>query len=211
MATSFVTNSQKRCKCYHYPPPFSTPYDSNCTFGSTGISFHTEDLMTSSRFKTINLIHLPAPTTRCLWLNPEDHMISPEMLPSADITAFLVSHRALVHLALRGTDLPNDLPSFPHLRSFEGSFENSAIICGGHPPLGTLSIIFVLTYWSDDSFLPPFDAGPPTDQVHEAGGSVNDLAEQLSPTSLARLVSSFSNLAGLDVCISQPMVCTRRA
>jgi hypothetical protein len=65
-----------------------------------------------------------------VWLNPEDYMISPEMLPSADISAFLASHRAFVHLALRSTDLPNELPSFPHLRSFEGSFENSAIICG---------------------------------------------------------------------------------
>lgn len=117
--------------------PFSMHAD---TFPSQGYS----DLVTA-----INLIHLPLLTSLDLSanLNPfgdEDFDPETDDLPDTDFSTFLASHPNLLHLAqnARGTNLTNGV-ALPSLRSFQGSFQHSKIICSRQPQLEKLVLTFI--------------------------------------------------------------------
>ncbi|KAJ7876512.1 hypothetical protein B0H14DRAFT_2714102 [Mycena olivaceomarginata] len=142
-------------------------------------------------------------------------LVDPDTPPRPNFSAFLALHPTLLHLTLLGTGLPKNLAaSFPYLRSFKGSFDESAIICSCRPPLETLVIGFVHRMGSDDVF-PSLHVVPLTHNLHLTKLKIDavdytdetvKLTDELSPASFAQLVSSFPNLIDVDVCINKPMI-----
>jgi hypothetical protein len=169
-----------------------------------------EDLLAA-----MNLIHLPVLTALVLSVDfypddGEDEDLSPPM----DFSAFLASHPNLVALTLNadGTRLTEDVAFLPHLRSFKGSFEDSEAICDRQRQLDQLVITLVHRHQFE---LPSFSTGPLPSHLSltklqvlavDAVGSVVKMTNELSPASLAQLVSSFPNLTHLDICISGRIV-----
>ncbi|KAJ7674469.1 hypothetical protein B0H14DRAFT_3067516 [Mycena olivaceomarginata] len=187
---------------------------------SLNISF-TEDEFPYQGFHdlvdTINLVHLPVLATLDISVetDPDDFDVPHDILPSADFSSFMASHPTLLRLALRGTQPLKKPSSFPCLRSFDGSFKDSATICNGNPPLlETLAITFLHSRWSDDIF-PSFQVVPLVNHMRltklqiaamtSGSGSAVKLTNELSPASFVSLVGSFPNLTDLDICISKPM------
>jgi hypothetical protein len=172
---------------------------------------------------TINLIHLPLLTTLNLSVDVDIEDPEPgagdgylDFLPTANFYPFLASHTTLLDLKLssRGTKLKKEISYLPRLRSFEGSFEDTAVICDPQRPLEELILTVVHPMWLDD-LSPSFRPIPLANHLSlttlrvlavDADGSAVKLSKELSPASFAQLASSFPNLTHLDVRLSDPMV-----
>ncbi|KAJ7188825.1 hypothetical protein C8R46DRAFT_1341484 [Mycena filopes] len=171
----------------------------------------------------INLIRLPVLAT--LRLSVDIYSDYPEELdvndlPVSDFLPFLEAHPNLVDVTLsaHGTGpFPAESTFLPHLRSFQGSFADSSVICSSHRCLEKLSI----TTTCRDSPLalssawPRFNAVPLATHLtlnelclvaYDATGTPLKIKHDLSPESFAELVSSFPNLTFLDACIAQPIL-----
>ncbi|KAJ7736939.1 hypothetical protein B0H16DRAFT_1466524 [Mycena metata] len=162
---------------------------------------------------TMNRIHLPVLTTLELSLDfypLEVDEVDEALLPPMDFGPFLVAHPSLRNLTLaaHGTNLTKDIAFLPHLCSFTGSFNDAAILCAGQRQLDQLVLNFVhRTYCEQPSFralpLPPHASLTKlTVRAVDGIGEVVKMTNELSPSSLARLVSGFPNLTHLDVCLS---------
>ncbi|KAJ6533988.1 hypothetical protein DFH09DRAFT_1284268 [Mycena vulgaris] len=183
------------------------PYDeAEDTFPSLGYS----DLVDA-----INELHFPALTTFdiSVMLYPHaDDDFDPDELPTTDFSTFLASHGNLVNLSLNAPDTKlTDNITFPHLRSFEGSFEHSEIITRRHR-LEKLVLTFIHPFWRYNP--PAFCTLPlPTHlslttlrvtAVTTEGWEVKRTNE-LSPESFAQLVPSFPNVTHLNFCTNGRM------
>ncbi|KAJ7603723.1 hypothetical protein B0H17DRAFT_1121482 [Mycena rosella] len=160
----------------------------------------------------INQIHLPALVTLDLSVNldsTDEEFVDPNFPTTTNFFPFLNSHPHLLHLTLDvpGTKLENDLTFLPCLRSFTGSFKDAAIICDHPRQLDELVLKLVQRHTYD---FPEFRTLPLRThlsltklhvQALDADGKVVKMTNELSPTSLAQLVSSFPNLTHLDICI----------
>jgi hypothetical protein len=171
--------------------------------------------------ETMNLIHLPVLATLNLSvavdLEEDDGSNGNlDLLPSANFSAFLATHTTLLDLTLsaRGTKLTKDITFLPHLRSFEGSFEDAAVVCASQRPLEKLVLTLVHSMWSDE-LLPSSQPLPLASHLSltnlrvlavDSFESEAKLTDELTPASFAQLVSSFPNLTHLDVCISDQIV-----
>jgi len=110
--------------------------------------------------------------------------------------------------------ITNDISILPRLRSFEGSFEHSTVICNHQRPLETLVITLVQPPWWENSVHPnlsiPLASHLSLTKLHvlalEDDGRAVKLTKELSPASLAQLASSFPKLVDLDTRISQRMI-----
>ncbi|KAJ6589992.1 hypothetical protein DFH09DRAFT_1140602 [Mycena vulgaris] len=160
---------------------------------------------------SINRIHLPALTILDLTILDLSEDFEAPSSTTADFAAFLASHPNLVHLTFdaRGTELSSDISFLPCLRSFKGSFEDSAIVCAHERQLEMLFITFTRPFHSYER--PTFSTFPlPTHvsltRLHVTAldtlGQVVKTTSELSPESFAHLVISFPNLTQLDICIS---------
>ncbi|KAJ7017582.1 hypothetical protein C8F04DRAFT_1405782 [Mycena alexandri] len=163
---------------------------------------------------TMNLIHLPVLTTLELSLDfypLEIDEVDEALLPPMDFASFLATHPSLrdLTLAAHGTILTKDIAFLPRLRSFTGSFSDAAVICAGQRQLDQLVLNFVhRAYCEQPSFrtllLPPHASLTKlTVRAVDATGQVVKMTNELSSSSLARLVSAFPNLTHLDVCLSR--------
>jgi hypothetical protein len=143
----------------------------------------------------------------------EYYYASLNFLPKTDFSAFLASHPNLADLTLSalGTELKEDVAFLPRLRSFQGTFKDSVVICARPRQLKTL----VLTPPNDTvDYFPTFHVLPLPS--HFSLTKLNLLAvdvlgspmkiQGLSPKSFSQLVSSFPYLTRLDVCINKRMV-----
>ncbi|KAJ7655684.1 hypothetical protein DFH06DRAFT_1200719 [Mycena polygramma] len=169
----------------------------------------------------LNLVHLRLLQTLNLSINVDPDIgdmgfVNFDQLPTADFCPFLASNTTISALTLSvlGTKLAKDTSFLPRLRSFEGSFEDSAIICDHQRQLETLVIRLIHRMWSDN-LLPSFRTLPLPSRSSltklrilavDNAGSTEKLTNELSPASFAELVSSFPNFTDLDVCISKRMV-----
>ncbi|KAJ7496741.1 hypothetical protein FB451DRAFT_1208649 [Mycena latifolia] len=165
---------------------------------------------------TINAIHLPALVTLDLSIKLDsigDEDADPESLPDTSLFPFLSSHPNLLDLNLnvRGTKLTNDNSFLPFLRSFQGSFHDAAVICACAQQLDKLVLTLTQPY-DFFSSSPAYHTIPlPTNlsltklhvQAVDPFGSVVKLPDELSPASLAQLVSSFRNITHLDICLQR--------
>jgi hypothetical protein len=142
----------------------------------------------------------------------EDFGTDPDAPPHPNFSAFLASHATLLHLTLLGADLPKYFSvSFPCLRSFERSFEDSALICNCQPPLETLVISFLHRVGSDQIF-PSFHAVPLTNNLNLTKLKIDAVDDAAEAVKLKDKLSSASpNLINidLDICIGKPMERTR--
>ncbi|KAJ7655699.1 hypothetical protein DFH06DRAFT_1132784 [Mycena polygramma] len=167
----------------------------------------------------MNLIHFPFLTTLCLSVDfyPDEDDIDEDRLPTMDFSPFLAAHPTLVALSLsaHGTRLTQDAAFLPRVRSFKGSFEDSAVICA-HPTRHLDQLVLTLLHKSH--FEPPsFYTDPLPVQTSlsklqvlavDAGGSAVKMTNELSPASLVHLVKSFPNLLHVDICIVGNLITT---
>ncbi|KAJ7188784.1 hypothetical protein C8R46DRAFT_1341455 [Mycena filopes] len=166
----------------------------------------------------INLVHLPQLTTFDLLVEAIPSLDyypdgPPDYLPEANLSSFLVSHTTLSNLTLKGsgTQLEKNSSFLPCLHSFSGSFEDAAIVCAAPRQLEKLVLTFINTNSYD---MPVFRVVPLPKhpsltslriEAMDSMGSVQKLTDELSPTSLAQLATSFPNLAHLDICLGERM------
>ncbi|KAJ6593361.1 hypothetical protein B0H19DRAFT_1365470 [Mycena capillaripes] len=163
----------------------------------------------------INTVHLPVLAALILSVDffPDEDDVNESLLPGMDFSPFLSAHPNLVDLTLdaRGTKLTQDVAFLPRLRSFKGSFEDSAVICAPQRQLDELVLRFVhRAHFEPPLFytqpLPSHSSLTKLDVLAvDSVGSVVKMTNELSPTSLAHLVSSFPNLTHLNICINGRM------
>ncbi|KAJ7072738.1 hypothetical protein C8F01DRAFT_258948 [Mycena amicta] len=131
-----------------------------------------------------------------------------------DFTPFLLSHPKIVDLSLWaiGTDLLDDMPLFANLRAFKGAPADIAPLLTHQPKqLESLHITLVHRpeYNSPSFYIPelPTHTGLTklTVTATKADGSTLKHPDEIAPTTLASLASSFPNLKYLDICLSNPL------
>ncbi|KAJ7198202.1 hypothetical protein C8J57DRAFT_1417465 [Mycena rebaudengoi] len=134
----------------------------------------------------------------------------------ADLAPFLAAHPDLLHLklAVQGTEFSGEDAAFlPQLRSFTGFLRNGAALCDSGPqrPLEKLSITVATTAMLHQ---PEIDFGRFPSVIHPSLKSLHIRAidqyqyttfkscDNLSPTYLHCVVSSFPNVTHLDIPLS---------
>ncbi|KAJ7647794.1 hypothetical protein FB45DRAFT_894472 [Roridomyces roridus] len=131
-------------------------------------------------------------------------------LPCTDFGKFLVANPTLVDLTLSvaQTTCPKDVPFLPHLRFFKGTFEFAAALLAGPAHVEKLDLTFTgPTYAAFTVFRTvPLPSHPSLTHLEvlalDHNGKPLKMVDQLTPSTLAQLVSSFPNLTHLDICIS---------
>ncbi|KAJ7689770.1 hypothetical protein B0H17DRAFT_601908 [Mycena rosella] len=195
--------------------PFSSPLLHTLKLNVQYFS-HDEEAFPFSAYPdliaAINTIHLPVLTTLALSEDFDtEEGRGEDSFFSSDFSAFLARHPTLLDLTLNvsGTNLTNDISFLPLLRSFKGSFQDSAIICGGRRQLHKLVVTFLHPFTSFDR--PSFHTFPLPSQLSlthlhvtavDTRGEVLKTIDELSSGSFAHLVVSFPNVTHLDVRIN---------
>ncbi|KAJ6589994.1 hypothetical protein DFH09DRAFT_1359026 [Mycena vulgaris] len=164
---------------------------------------------------SINLIHLPVLAALELSVNlyqDDGDYPAVDHSPSPDLSPFLSSHPNLLDLSLSVADmkLPEEISFLPRLRSFKGSFEQSAVICARQRQLEKLVIEMTHPGFSFD--FPTFHTVPlPTHLsltilrilAADSDGQVVKARNEISPASFSQLAVSVPNLKNLDICLSR--------
>jgi hypothetical protein len=142
----------------------------------------------------------------------------PPDLPETDFLPCLTSHPNLFQLTLNasGTKLSEEDTFLHRLHSFQGSFQDAAVICRRPRQMQKLVLPLVYPDMTYGYLLPSYEPvllPGCSSLTHlrlfavDIVGKTMKKTDELSPRSFHQLATSFYNVTHLDVCISEPMVC----
>ncbi|KAF7289355.1 hypothetical protein MIND_01397800 [Mycena indigotica] len=131
-----------------------------------------------------------------------------------DFMPFLTAHPTVVDLSLwaMGTEPLENIPMFSNLRSFKGVPADLTLLLLLKPQqLNSIFITLVhrTDYEAPSFYIPLLDTHMGitrlTIEASKADGSILKSPDEVSPTTLAALASSFPNLEHLDIPLTEPM------